>query len=137
MICQGPGARSVSAGEQQARDGEHFGMGDHVAEHGRGSGERGTEAVVSILPAFGEREIPAGGEPLAGDVPACRWARATSWPGTFAVRLSWRSWLSVTSGKGRQAGTVDATQPLLMPDAQVVAGPGADDHHAGDVSRGA
>jgi hypothetical protein len=31
---------------------------------------------------------------------------------------------------------VDAAQPLLMPDAEVVAGAGAEDHHAGDVLRG-
>jgi hypothetical protein len=60
-----PDAGSVLAGDQQACDGEHLGVGDHVGEHGFRPGDGGGQAVVPTM----------------------------SWSRTFAVRLSWRRWL--------------------------------------------
>lgn len=51
----GPDARRAVAADQQACDREHLRVGDHIGEHGLGSGERGGQAPVPVLPALGER----------------------------------------------------------------------------------
>jgi hypothetical protein len=63
-----PDAGSALAGDQQARDGEHLGVGDHVGEHGFQPRDGGGQAVMPVLPALGQGGVPSGCQPLAGDV---------------------------------------------------------------------
>jgi hypothetical protein len=128
--------RSALAEDQQAGDREHLGVGDHVGEHGSRPGDRGGQAAVPVVPAFGECGMPVGFQPLPGDVLGLPVSAGDVLVGDVRGAPIVAALAVGDLGQGRQAGTVDATQPLLMPGAQVVAGAGADDHHAGDVLRG-
>ena len=135
MICPGADGCVQAAGEEVC-DGEHLGVGDHLGEDLSQAWAGGGEPAVPVVPAFGERGMPSGCEPLTGDVPgllvgACD-VRVWEVPGAPVVAALAAGDL----GQGRQAGTVDAAQPLPVPQAQVVAGAGPGDHGREPAWRG-
>jgi hypothetical protein len=60
-------ALALPGGDQQAGNGEHLGVGDHVSVQGAGS--RCGQLLVPLVPAAGERRVPVGFQPLGDDGP--------------------------------------------------------------------
>lgn len=58
---------ALPGGDQQAGNGEHLGVGDHVGVQGAGS--RSGQLLVPLVPAAGERRAPVGFQPLGDDGP--------------------------------------------------------------------
>jgi hypothetical protein len=62
------GSWAVLDVNEQPCDGKHLGMGDHVGMQHLGSGNRGGQPPVALVPAVGERGVPPELQLLGGDV---------------------------------------------------------------------